>query len=164
PVIAETTKDAWNEEKPVGDRDYVPKYEPTKFDDPKKGTRDEERRGPFPIGEAVEVPVPADWLEPKLAAAQAAAAVGGGAFAPGGTADVVLDPAKYSAAVPADKRPDPPTVRVVALGHGGLFVGKKLEPAQERLLLHTLNWQLKRDDRLPQDKPAGEKWQYPRVD
>jgi hypothetical protein len=163
PVIAETTKDAWNEEKPTADRDYVPKYEPTKFDDPKKGTRDEERRGPFPVGATVEVPVPAEWLEPKLAAAQAAAAVGGATFAPGGLTLPGLDPAKYAAAVPADKRPDPPTVRVVALGHGGLFVGKKLEPAQEKLLLHTLNWQLRRDDRLPRDVAAGEKWQYPRV-
>jgi hypothetical protein len=159
PVIAETTKDAWNEEKPVGDRDYVPKYEPTKPGDPKKGTRDEERRGPFPVGVSIETQVPAEWLEPKLAAAQAAAAVGGGAFVPGGAAGLALDPAKYGAV--AANRPESPTVRVVAMGNGGLFVGKKLEPAQETLLLDTLNWQLKRDDRLPKDEAV--KWEYPRA-
>lgn len=160
-AIAETTKDAWNEEKPVGDRDYVPKFEPTKLDDPKKGTRDEERRGPFPVGQAVQVPVPVEWLDPKVGAAYAVAAVGGGAFLPGGAAEAVLDPAKYTAAVPPGKRADPPTVRIAAYGNGGLFVGKKLEPAQEKLLLDTVNWQLKRDDRLPKDE--GAKWEYPRV-
>jgi ribosomal protein L17 len=162
PIIAETTRDAWNEERPIAERDYVPKYEPTKLDDPKRGTRDEERRGPFPVGVSVEVPVPAEWLEPKLAAAQAAAAVGGGAFAPGGLAVPTLDPAKFKAAVPPERQPDPPTVRIVALGHGGLFVGNRLEPAREKLLLHTLNWQLRRDDRLPTATQAT--WQYPRVE
>ena len=33
-----------------------------------------------------------------------------------------------------------PTVRVVVYGHGGLFTGKKLEPANETLLLDTCNW------------------------
>ena len=42
-----------------------------------------------------------------------------------------------------------------------LFVGKKLEPAQETLLVDTLNWQLKRDDRLPKDEAV--KWEYPRA-
>ena len=55
-------------------------------------------------------------------------------------------------------------MRVVVLGHGGLFTGKQLPPAQETLLLHSLNWQLKRDDRLPADVPDEQKWRYPRVD
>ena len=70
------------------------------------------------------------------------------------------------APVPAEWLPagaKPPTVRIVALGNGGLFVGKDLDPARETLLLHTLNWQLKRDDRLPEDKADAEKWRYPRV-
>jgi hypothetical protein len=123
PVLAETTRDAWNEEKPAPSGEYVPKYEPTKFDDPKKGTKDEERRGPFPVGLAFAAKVPADWY--------------------------------------ADKPKDTPTVRVVALGHGGLFVGKTLDPAQQTLLLDSVNWQLKRDDRLPGETLGA--WRFPRA-
>jgi hypothetical protein len=117
--------DAWNEDRPLADGDYLPKYDPAKPDDPKRGTRDEEKRGSYPVGVAVEVPVPADWR--------------------------------------ADKQPGP-AVRVVALGSGGLFTGKRLDPANETLLLHAVNWQLRRDDRLPQDLPDEAKWRFPRVD
>jgi hypothetical protein len=132
----------------VPDREYIPKYEPTKLGDPKKGTRDEERRGPFPVGVAVEVPVPAEWLDTKAGSIKdvAAAAVGG----PG----AAVDPAATK---------DAPTVRVVAYGHGGLFVGQTLTPAQEKLLVHTLNWQLRRDDRLPRDADDADKWRFPRT-
>ena len=57
-----------------------------------------------------------------------------------------------------------PTVRVVVLGHGGLFTGTKLPPAQEALLLDSLNWQLKRGDRLPVDVSDEQKWRYPRAE
>ena len=46
----------------AGRASYVPKYEPTKEGDAKKGTRAEERRGPFPVAVAVEGPVPAEWF------------------------------------------------------------------------------------------------------
>jgi hypothetical protein len=54
-------------------------------------------------------------------------------------------------------------VRLVAFGHGGLFTGKDLNPAQEALLLSSLNWQLHRDDRLPHDLPEDKKWRFPRL-
>jgi hypothetical protein len=59
----------WNDSEPYpvpGGR--RPRYEPPKPDDPAKGTPEEKRRGAFPIGVAVEVPVPADWApdSPKL--------------------------------------------------------------------------------------------------
>ena len=117
--------DSWNEDRPLAEDDYLPKFDPAKPDDPKRGTKDEERRGSFPVGVAVEVPVPGEWR--------------------------------------ADKQPGP-AVRVVALGSGGLFTGKRLEPANETLLLHSVNWQLKRDDRLPQELADADKWRFPRVD
>jgi hypothetical protein len=66
--------------------------------------------------------------------------------------------------VPADwydeKGSKPATVRVAAIGHGGLFTGPEISPARERLLLDTCNWLLGRDDRLPRDDRP---WAYPRV-
>jgi hypothetical protein len=132
PEIAFTPKEAWNEVKPMPEEDYFPKFEPAKPDDPKKGTRDEERRGPFPIGVAFETKIPAEWTT---------------------TNGEAKSPSTNDA-----------TIRVAALGHGGLFVGRKLDPAAETLLLTTLNWQLKQDDRLAKDVPTEERWQYPRAD
>lgn len=159
--IAYTVRESWNEANPVADDDAVPKFEPAQPDDPKRGTRDEERRGPFPVGVAVETKVPADWFDPAtedpakdLAANYGPAALslpfGGGLYAAG----LAL----------AAERVKRPTVRVVVLGHGGLFTGKELPPAQETLLLHSLNWQLQRDERLPADVPDEAKWRYPRVE
>jgi hypothetical protein len=51
------------------------------------------------------------------------------------------------------------TVRVAAIGQGEAFVGP-LKPAQERLLLQTVNWLLGRDDYLPR---ADHTWSYPRL-
>jgi hypothetical protein len=53
------------------------------------------------------------------------------------------------------------TVRVAAIGHGGVFIGKQLSPAQEKLLADTCNWLLGRDDLLNR---KGEPWQFPRAD
>lgn len=128
PEVAFSPKEAWNEEKPTPEEDYIPKFEPSKPDDPKRGTKDEERRGPFPVGVAFDAVIPADWYDES-----------------------------------AKPTGDPPTVRVAALGHGGLFVGRKLDPAAETLLLTTLYWQLKQDDRLAKDAGEGERWQYPRA-
>src|SRR5215210_2738443 len=44
--VADTVRESWNEDKPIGDEESVPKFEPAKPDDPKRGTHDEERRGP----------------------------------------------------------------------------------------------------------------------
>lgn len=155
PELAFTGRNSWNEDKPIPEDDSAPRYEPTKPDDPKKGTRDEERRGPFPVGVAVEVPVPAEWVRTEGFPEQQKVV----ALLPvfdGGLAAALLS-------VAADEKPRP-WVRVVAFGHGGLFAGKKLDPANESLLLHAVNWQLRRADRLPKDAPDADKWRYPRVD
>jgi hypothetical protein len=166
--ILQLGKDSWNETKLIGDEDYVPQYDPPKLKgtDPTRGTLDEERKGPFTVGVAVEGKVPIDWLDARPGAAAAGAAVLacttpglplGVAFA------AAVNPSAYTSVIPANQRPVDPTVRLAAFGHGGLFTGNTLDPATEKLLLLTANWQLKRDDRLP--KPAGETktWQFPRV-
>jgi hypothetical protein len=54
-----------------------------------------------------------------------------------------------------------PTGRLIVFGSGNLFAGAKLEPAQEKLLLHSVNWLTGREDRLPRaEEPA---WSFPRV-
>ena len=120
---------SWNDDNPFPSRERTPRYEQAK-DDPNKGTVDEKRRGPFPIGIAVETTTPAAWYEASPDAS-----------APGG-------------------HEKPTSIRIAAIGHGGVFVGNELSPAKETLLLNTCNWLLGRDDRLPRAEPV---WQYPRV-
>lgn len=166
PVLLRTTDDAWNEDRPLpepasrpGSRPYFPKFDTSKPDDPKKGTREEERKQKFVVGVTAEVPVPAEWTDPNAAAVQAAAVVGGAAdvsIGPG-IANAVMTPDRF-ATKPTDK-----TVRVAVFGHGGFFVGKKLDPGQEALLVNTVNWQLRRDDSLPKDVAPADEWRYPRV-
>ena len=62
-VIVMSPPDSWNEEKPFPEGRYIPKFKRVKSDDPTKGTLLERRRGPFPVGVAVEAPVPADWYD-----------------------------------------------------------------------------------------------------
>jgi hypothetical protein len=177
--ILHTGPESWNESQPLPEDGTVPKFDPARPGDPTKGTRDEERRGPFPVGVAVETPVPADWFDPTglpTDALPTAAAVGSaGAYlaTPAGLKDhyptaalaLPFGGGLYAAGLTlAAQQVERPTVRVVALGHGGLFTGNKLDPAQQTLLLHTLNWQLHRDGRLPADVPEGQKWRYPRAD
>ncbi|MCZ2341047.1 MAG: hypothetical protein LC104_04530 [Bacteroidales bacterium] len=149
-----TTPEAWNEPNPLGDADALPKYDPAKPGDPLKGTHDEERKGPFPVGIAVEVPVPAEWViaQPYPAEQNLAAMLP--------IFDRGLSALGMTLAAQQHKRP---TVRVVAYGHGGLFTGTRLTPGQETLLMHTLNWQLHREDRLPANVADAEKWRFPRV-
>ncbi len=166
PALLQTTEDAWNEDRPLpepggrpGARAYFPKFDTAKPDDPKKGTREEERKQKFVVGVAAEVPVPAEWTNPTAAAVQAAAVQAASAdvgFGPG-VAAAVMSPDAFQTTA-SDK-----TVRVAVFGHGGFFVGKKLDPGQEALLLSTVNWQLRRDDSLPKDVPDADKWRYPRA-
>lgn len=115
-------RDSWNEENPYPSRERTPRFDRPKDDDPARGTLDEKRRGPFPIGVAVETAVPASWYD--------------------------------------DPNARPATVRVAAIGHGGLFSGEEIKPAAEQLFVHTCNWLLQRE-RLPR---ADHPWKYPRVD
>lgn len=122
PDFLVTSAASWNEEQPFPTRERAPRFEPPKPDDPDQATLDVKRRGPFPIGVAVETRVPADWYSGTNAKAA--------------------------------------TVRVAAVGSGGIFVGGELSPAKEELLVNTCNWLLGRQELLPH---ADEPWSYPRV-
>ena len=155
-VIAQTAAGSWNEGKPWSDdEDSTPRFEPADDKDPKKGTRDEERRGPFPVGVAVEAPVAVFATRvPELEAAAAVGWCGSPMSLPGGLAAVAAPPDLFAAR-------DAKSVRVAALGHGGLFTGGTLKPANEKLLLYTLNWLLARPELLPRGDVAA--WEFPRV-
>ncbi len=152
-----TPKTAWNEERPfrTGDRSgrvtYSPRFEPTPEDDPKFGTRAEERHASFPVGVAVESRVPAAWANEEYERQQALAAL----LAP-------RDGIAATALTATAQQEKLQLQRTVVFGSGHLFCGPELKPAQERLLLHTVNWLTGRGDRLPTD--AGEPWRYPRVE
>jgi hypothetical protein len=152
--------DSWNEDQPFPTRERTPRFEPPKPDDPAKGTRDEKQFHAFPLAVAVETTVPAEWKDPRVGAAKAAGLVADGAGEASAALTVAAD-GGLPADVYAPKGERPTTVRVAAVGHGGLFVGPELSPAKERLLLNTCNWLLGRDERLPHE--SAEPWRYPRV-
>ena len=82
-VFLMTDDDTWNENSPfVNEKREVPRYQATKDGDPKKGTLEEERRGPFPIGVAVERKIPESWYDDKTTPAKTRLAVlgNGGIF------------------------------------------------------------------------------------
>jgi hypothetical protein len=62
-VFLLTREECWNENNPYITKSREPRYTPAKDDDPTKGTIEEERRGPFPIGVAVEAQLPASWYD-----------------------------------------------------------------------------------------------------
>jgi hypothetical protein len=139
-----TSAASWNESRPYQTRQYTPRYEPPKPSDPANGTLDEKRTGPFPIGVAVEVKPWASNDEYVLTGAL----VGWPGSGPGTSLPWVAATAK------------PTSVRMVVIGHGGVFMGPTLTPIQEKLLLDSCNWLLGRDDLLT--KP-GQIQEYPRV-
>src|SRR5262249_43277818 len=53
--------------------------------------------------------------------------------------------------LPSDWKGTSKTVRLAVIGHGEVFTGATLKPAQERLFLQTANWLLGREDYLPRD-------------
>jgi hypothetical protein len=128
---------------------------------------------PLPYDPTLMVTSPAAWNEdqpfptedhvPHFEATAAASAVPQsrdekrhGRFSVGVVAQARVPATWYD----SSKDASPATVRVVAIGHGGVFVGQRLSPATEALLLNSCNWLLGRDDRLPRtDRP----WSYPRV-
>lgn len=83
PVFLVTREESWNEENPFIIENKAPSFSPSKDDDPRKGSLDEVRRGPFPIGVAVETPIPASWYDKdktKPKTARIAVIGSGGAF------------------------------------------------------------------------------------
>jgi hypothetical protein len=152
-----TGTESWNEEKPFpledqrGRTTYLPRYDPTPATDPKSTTRQAERRGPFPVGVAIESKIPAYWMDEKYTQEDAVA----GMLTP-------IDGVMAACLSVAAGKLERPTQRLVVFGSGTLFTGSKLEPTQEKLLLHTVNWLTGRQDRLPKgDEPP---WSYPRVE
>ena len=65
PVFMMSSPASWNDNQPFPTRERTPHYERPKEDDPTKGTVDEPRRGPFPLGVAVKTTVPAAWYSDK---------------------------------------------------------------------------------------------------
>lgn len=150
---------AWNEERPFATADragrvtYIPRYDPTPADDPKRNTREEERKASFPIAVAVQSKIPAAWVNEDYERQEEAAAL----LSP-------VDDLFAAGLTVAAEKLDRPVQRTVVFGSGHLFSGKELSPPQEKLLVHTVNWLTGRADRLP--APATDKtpeWRYPRV-
>jgi hypothetical protein len=160
-----TSADSWNAERPflqierarkpdgrvVRVVTYIPEFEATTVNDPKWGTPMAERKGPFSIGVAIESKIPASWINEDYTQQEFFA----GLLNP---LNSVLAVGLTVAANQLERR----NQRLVVFGSGNLFTGPKLEPAQEKLLLHSVNWLTGRDDRLPRgDKPT---WSFPRVE
>jgi hypothetical protein len=80
-VFLITREESWNENHPFILKNKPPSYTPPKADDPKKDTVEEPRRGPFPIGVAVETTIPASWYDKEGAQPKTAriAVIGSGA-------------------------------------------------------------------------------------
>jgi hypothetical protein len=161
-----TGPDSWNAEKPYMSVERrrtadgriarvirVPEFEPTTPTDPEWGTPRAVRKGPFPVGVAIESRIPAAWVNEEYGREQLAAAVLSTML----PADAVMASALSVAARQLDRK----TERLVVFGSGNLFSGPTLKPAEQELLLHSVNWLTGRADRLPRgDLPA---WTYPRV-
>jgi hypothetical protein len=177
PAFMLTSGASWNESQPFptmrpispGEVAVIPpRYDATPFDDPKKGTHDEERRGPFTVGVAIESPVPMNWFDSSssnsrkinetLQVANLSTPFDGGLLAAALTAQASLEVDRSTGK--AIRQKERPTSRMVVIGQGGVFNGIHLNPAQEQLLLHSCNWLLHRDDRLPR---TDLEWKYPRV-
>jgi hypothetical protein len=60
-----TDPQGWNEDQPFPTDKGTPHYTRPNPDDPSMGTVEQRREGRFPIGVAVEVPVPAEWRKGK---------------------------------------------------------------------------------------------------
>jgi ABC-type uncharacterized transport system involved in gliding motility auxiliary subunit len=155
--FALTVPESWNEEKPFPQVDqrgritYLPRYDPTPANDPKRNTRAAERRGPFPVGVAIESKIPAYWIDNSYTNNECTAAL----MTP-------LDGVMSAMLRVVAHKLERPTQRLVVFGSGSLFTGAKLDPAQEKLLLHSVNWLTGREDRLPRADQSI--WSFPRVE
>jgi hypothetical protein len=169
-----TAPQSWNEDQPFPTEDRpVPQFDLPKSsdpnkkqEDPNKGTRFERRRGPFPIGVAVETTLPVQWYNDRIGAEKAALLAASAVNIPGGlpmgvAAESLMPTEDLVPKTPPEGYVAPKKIRLAAIGHGGWFAGAKLSPADETLLVNTTDWLLRRDDRLPH---ADRVWDYPRVD
>jgi hypothetical protein len=160
-----TSSESWNESLPFGTLRQIdarsadlepPRFNATRNSDPKKGTREEERRGPFPIGVALQTKVPLEWYDEKYQTNFGT--LRGLATIPTLTGFKDLS----TVALTTLSMQEPQQVRLAVIGHGGLFSGKDLSPATQKLLTYTCNWLLSREEKLP--NADSESWSYPRVE
>jgi hypothetical protein len=82
PEFLWTVPECWIDARPLPTRDRPePQYEESKKDDPTKGTLDETRTGPFPVGVAIEATIPKKWYGTENPPAKTArvAVIGSGA-------------------------------------------------------------------------------------
>jgi hypothetical protein len=70
PEFMLTNPDGWNAEQPFATNGKLPHFERPKDDDKAKDTLDERRRDSFPVGVALEAPVPSEWDAPSASAAK----------------------------------------------------------------------------------------------
>jgi hypothetical protein len=84
PTILMTSAESWNEDNPFPNEETgdVPTFKGSGPDDPHRGTLDVRRRGPFPVGVALETAPPAEWYAPAEARPEAVrvAVIGQGSF------------------------------------------------------------------------------------
>jgi hypothetical protein len=82
PEFMMTDPAAWNEDQPFATRERTPRFEPPKPADAARDTPEKKRQGYFPIGVAVETPIPGSWYSGKEKPATARVAVigSGGLF------------------------------------------------------------------------------------
>jgi hypothetical protein len=72
------TANGWNSDRPFALDGRRPRYVAPKPDDPDNGTLDAKRRGPFPVGLAVETPLPPSWSSSGSAKSLRLAVIGQG--------------------------------------------------------------------------------------
>ncbi len=72
------TASGWNDDQPFVVRGRRPHFEQPKPDDPDNGTLDVKRRGPFPVGVAIETPLPPSWSRSGSANTVRVAVIGQG--------------------------------------------------------------------------------------
>ncbi len=156
-------ENSWNEESPFprvvrsGNRELllIPEFDVTERTNPKWGTHEEERRGPFPVGVAIETTIPIEWIDEKFSNNKEIAALAG-------MVDHGLLAGLMSAYALQDKKyHQREKERIAVIGQGSIFNGGELSPARQKLLLHTCNWLLHRDYLLPNEKLPI--WNYPRI-
>src|SRR5439155_22915854 len=83
PIFMMTDAASWNDPQPFPTENHTPHYEPPSKSNLLTGDLDQMRRGPFPIGLALETTVPKDWYtgkHPQPAKARVAAIGHGGVF------------------------------------------------------------------------------------
>jgi hypothetical protein len=85
PEFMVTDHDGWNADQPFASGGRLPTFKRPKDDDKDKNTLDERRRDSFPVGVALEAPIPAEWdVSPGAARTVRVVVIGHGHWLAGG--------------------------------------------------------------------------------